>query len=126
VATYAALWRLRMQKRTLSLVLLVGVLALLVSGVSLAAAQSNVVITLAAPQNLRPLLETGAIAEFEAANPGVDVVVEYVQNVSTSPVGDISGYLEDMQAFVAQGDVLYVGANSIAPEATRAGLFLDL
>jgi len=92
-----------------------------------ASAQSNAVITLAAPQNLRMSLEdTGVIEAFEAENPGIDVVVEYVQNFNASAVNDMESYLEDMQTFVEGGDVVYVGTNSIAPEATRAGLFLDL
>jgi ABC-type glycerol-3-phosphate transport system substrate-binding protein len=102
----------------------------LVSGATPGAvsAQSNAIITLAAPQNLRQQLESGGVIEaFEAQNPGVDVVVEYVANTPiSSPAAGMDSYLEDMQTFVEQGDVLYVGTNSIAPEATRSGLFLDL
>jgi multiple sugar transport system substrate-binding protein len=102
-------------------------LALLI-GASAAGAQSNVVLTLAVPQMNRMSMETdtGLLEAFEAENPGVNVVIEYVENFSASPVSDIDAYLEDVQAFVEQGDVVYVDSNSIAPEATRAGLFLNL
>lgn len=116
-----------MQRRILTVIPLLMLLMIVGSAPSLVAAQSGAVITLAVPQNLRNTLESGGVIEaFEAANPGVDVVVKYVQNTNSSPVNDVAGYLEDMQAFVEQGDVVYVGTNSIAPEATRAGLFLDL
>ncbi|MBC7809936.1 MAG: extracellular solute-binding protein [Burkholderiales bacterium] len=101
-------------------------LALVVSvGPAVVSAQSGPILQLAVPQFLRQSLEGGALDAFEAQN-GVQVNLVITGNVGGSPVNDVDGYLETVGEYVTSADVVFVQSNLITPEATRAGLFLDL
>lgn len=101
---------------------------------ALSAQSGDTIISLAIPEwwqsgysvNIRDIL-----AEFEAANPGVKVVIKYHNGLyyylgSASPDDIISDYLDSAEDLASTADVAYISYSSLSPEATRAGYFLDL
>ena len=67
-------------------------------------------------------------SEFEAAHPGVKVVLAPSSDNTffTSPGFNIEDHLDGAAEYAASADVLYVNENNLSVEATRAGYFLDL
>lgn len=106
--------------------LLLPLLLTLVLFTSVQAQESGITITLVVPQFMEDIVTDELLARFEAENPGVNVHVEASGfGVGGSPAVDIEDYLENMTEYASSGDVLFADS-SFAPEATRAGLFLDL
>jgi len=94
-----------------------------------AAAQSGTTITLALTDFMRNLPVDDALAEFEAQNPGIRVQPVYLPYSSfyyTAAAENIDEHLQGAEALAAAADVALVDGESLSPEATRAGYFLDL
>lgn len=90
------------------------------------AQESGITLTLSVPQFLEDIVSSDLLAQFEAENPGVHVrVVTSGFGIPGSPANDVEGYLEDMVEYVSSADVVFADSG-LKPEATRAGLFLDL
>jgi ABC-type glycerol-3-phosphate transport system substrate-binding protein len=68
------------------------------------------------------------LSEFEAQNPGVDVV--FITAGDSMFFGgaayDAEGFFDRASEYAAKADVLYVDSSSLTPEATRAGFYLDI
>src|SRR5260221_7844120 len=111
----------------LAVVLLIGAIVPLATLQARAPAQGSMVqISIAVPDFNRDLFDK-ALADFQAANPGISVNI-----VSTSPGGiapaaaGVDANLDAFKAYVSTADVVYVNTSKISLEATRAGYFLDL
>jgi ABC-type glycerol-3-phosphate transport system substrate-binding protein len=104
------------------------VVALLLGAVVPAAQaqDSGIVISLSVPEFMQDVFSDEILARFQAQNPGVTVNVVSNMPFFQSPAGDVNGYLDDIKDYVSSADVVYVSAESLAPEATRAGYILDL
>lgn len=91
-----------------------------------AAQDGEIVITITIPEFLQGFITPELLAEFEAQNPGVRVVIDNDQDgaFNAPDPNDIEGYLDDMQAYASSADVLYV--TSLDSYVTRAGYLLDL
>lgn len=87
----------------------------------------DIILTLAVPDFFREFFEEQVIAEFEAANPGIQLHIVPSGGFGTplNPDADIEDYLDSVGDYVSTADVVIVDAN-VLPEATRAGYFLDL
>ena len=96
---------------------------------SVAGAQGNeVVIKLSVPNFAQDLFSEDYLAQFEAENPGIRVILD---NASaefsyTEPSRDLEAHFEGVEKYVSSADVLFVDASNLSVEATRAGFFLDL
>ncbi|MBZ0287798.1 MAG: extracellular solute-binding protein, partial [Anaerolineae bacterium] len=87
----------------------------------------DVTLTVALPEWYENSLDESIFDDFEAENPGVQVVFKATQGANfASAVGAVDEHLQDVAEYAAQGDVLHVDLYSLSPEATRAGYFLDL
>jgi len=89
----------------------------------------NIILTVAVREWQADAFRGDAFDEFEAANPGVDVVVETLDNPffgSAVFTEDINEYFESLATYAGSADVLPLSTGSIDPVATRAGYFLDL
>jgi ABC-type glycerol-3-phosphate transport system substrate-binding protein len=90
------------------------------------AQDAGVAISVRVPQFFEDVFTDELLAQFEAENPGVSVfVVAEGFGVGGSPITDIDSYLENMLEYASSADVIFVDGN-LAPEATRAGMILDL
>lgn len=119
------------------LIIFFGLLLLPLFGMTITgirAQNSDTILTLAIPEWWQSGYEVQfeeILAEFEAANPGVKVVLKFNNGLyyylGGETEGDmISSYLNSAEQFANFADVAYVTTSSLAPEATRAGYFLDL
>jgi ABC-type glycerol-3-phosphate transport system substrate-binding protein len=116
-----------MTKRSFPLVVLLAVAVL--APLHLLAAQNNIVLTVVVPQWREDALENPEIfAPFEAAHPGVDVVLAPSSNNTffTPAAYDLESHLNGAFEYAAEADVLYVSNDNLSIEATLAGAFLDL
>jgi ABC-type glycerol-3-phosphate transport system substrate-binding protein len=114
-----------MIKRVLGFLLIIVVLAPL----HLLTAQNNIVLTLAVPQWREEAFEhPEAFSTFEAAHPGVDVVLApSSDNTFFTPAAyNLEEHLNGAVEYAAAADVLYVSNDNLSIEATLAGVFLDL
>ncbi len=98
-------------------------------GLPVGAAQSDVVLTLRMTSFMQETLEqNGVLDDFEAENPGIDVVLvgndEFLQ--VPLPQLDIDEHLSYIEDYVRSADVLFVDQYFMTPEATMAGFYLDL
>lgn len=92
-----------------------------------AQAQNDIILTLSVRSFIKEFMSDEIIENFEAAHPGVDVVVVANDTFSAgSPVSDIETYLDTVEELVTSGDVVMVDDSFLTPEAIRAGYFLDL
>ena len=66
------------------------------------------------------------IDDFEAANPGTKVELTGAPSTIPPYATDPAKYFDAIQQYAQSADVLYVDARFVTPEATSAGLFLDL
>jgi ABC-type glycerol-3-phosphate transport system substrate-binding protein len=91
-------------------------------------AQETVTISVAIPEFLIDGFPDEAIAGFEAQHPNIRINVKPAQqNPSFSPQQDVQSYLDDMEAYASEADVLLVSSpGQITTEVTRAGILLDL
>jgi ABC-type glycerol-3-phosphate transport system substrate-binding protein len=93
------------------------------------AQDSRIVLQVALPEFMRPILDESVLAHFEAENPGVTVEVVYTGFEALSPVRpavNLDEHLQGVEEYVSSADVLAVTGENLTPEATRAGYFLDL
>ena len=112
----------RFVRRPINLVLLVSLILTLSFTVQ---AQGEVTISLAIPAYNEEVYED-AVEEFEALNPGIRVHIEDAEyGVPFFYAGDVDNYLNTVAEYVETADVLLVNSE-LAPEATRAGYFLDM
>ena len=108
------------------LVLLLITAALLISLVP-SSAQSETPLRLAVPAFLESLIEADLVEQYEAAHPGVTLeIVSAPNDVFYSAGEDVEAYLDRIESYVGVADVVAITSNQIAPEATRAGYFLNL
>lgn len=116
-----------MKKRPLQLWLSLFTL-LLTIGLVPTFAQDTVTISVAIPEFLIDGFPDEAIANFEAEFPNINVNLKIAQqNPSFSASDDVDSFLDNMEAFASEADVLMVSSNGqINTEVTRAGILLDL
>lgn len=87
----------------------------------------EIVLSLAVPEFFEDVFNDELMAAFEAQHPDVRVNVIGSSGAFTgSPAYNLDEYMESMEAYVSAADVVFVNTNSLSPEATRAGYFLDL
>lgn len=94
-----------------------------------AAQDGTTMITLALTDFMRNLPVDDALAEFEAQNPGIrvqPVYLPYPNFYYTAAAENIDEHLQGAEALAAAADVALVDGESLSPESTRAGYFLDL
>lgn len=111
--------------------ILLGMLALLTGIAVPAFGQETITLTIAVREWQQDAYRGDVFDAFEAANPGVEVVVERLQNPffgnpAFMDAADLEMYYESVEEFVSTADVLAVSADMMGLEATRAGYFLDL
>ena len=89
-----------------------------------------VTLTLLVPAWMQNTLNPAFFEPFEAAHPGVSVELARDPGVPGFLYGaqDVKGYLEVVQQYVSAADVVFISGDqfNMTPEATQAGLFLDL
>lgn len=107
--------------------LIIGVSIPLLASPALAQ-NSEILITLTAPEWMQDTFNDTLLSEFEAQNPGVNVEwvtsgeSMYFDNAASAP----DEYFENAAEYAAKADVLFVDDYTLTPEGTRAGMFLDL
>ena len=87
------------------------------------------ILTILVQEWQRDVYNSERFADFEAAHPGVKVVVETMgpdDFLYGSAFGDLDEFREQASNFASKADVLPVSNYSIAPDATRGGYFLDM
>ena len=92
-------------------------------------AQDGVItISLTVPQFFEDTFSDEIIAQFEAENPGIQVHIINPPGFGVPFSGDepVEDYLDAVEDFVSSADVVMIDSDSLLPEATRAGYFLDL
>lgn len=93
-------------------------------------AQNTVTLSLNIPGYLEQVFTEAIIADFEAQNSGVDVVVIGSDNGEAffdSPAyASVEQHFDSVASYVDSADVLFVQTSSMSPMATAAGYFLDL
>lgn len=89
---------------------------------------SETILTIAVPDWMRDIFTQEMFSDFEAAHPGVKVVIVSAgENYYLSPAAyDLEEHLTQSETYAKSADVLYVTNNNLSVEATRAGFFLDL
>src|SRR5262249_14276947 len=93
---------------------------------SLWAQQSTITLTVAVPTFQADTLNEKLLGEFEAAHPGVKVRVVAQDTNIPDPAISIDKHFDELGKYAASADLLYVNANNLSVEGTRAGYFLDL
>ncbi len=105
------------------------VLLVAVGIIPLLAAQDEIILTVTVPDFIEGQLRPDLFDAFEAEHPGVKVITEgsttYPYFASPAVVG-LDTHLEEVEGYASSGDVLFVSADGLAVETTRAGYFLDL
>lgn len=118
----------RLSHRTLTVALVALVFLSSLAASTLTQVQAaNTVITVAVQDNLRELYTNTVIPEFMKANPGITVqaVSATLPNVGNA-ANDAAAYLDAIQNYVSQADVVMVRASDVSPEGTRNGYYLNL
>lgn len=93
-----------------------------------ALAQNTITLTITAPEWMSDTFTDDVFADFEAQNPGVNVVFVlagdsmYYGGAAFSP----EDHLDNVEQYANKADVLYVDSWNTSVDATRAGYFLDL
>lgn len=88
---------------------------------------AQTVLTIAVPDYLTDTFNDALFADFEAANPGVDVVVVKQGDVFIPPVEmGLEKHLDGVAAYTTLADVVYISSFDLTLEATQAGYYLDL
>lgn len=88
----------------------------------------SITLTLTVPEWMQGAFNEALLSEFEAQNPGMDVVLVlsgdsmYFGSAAYAP----DAFFEGATEYAQTADVLYVDNYRLSPESTRAGLFLDL
>ncbi|MBC7809836.1 MAG: extracellular solute-binding protein [Burkholderiales bacterium] len=103
--------------------------AVLLLGVAPSFAQSDgIVLQVAVPEWMQQTFDETLFDQFEAENPGVTVQIPHSGTEAFFPpvYDDLTEHLDAAAEYAASGDLLYIDADSLSVEATRAGYFLDL
>jgi ABC-type glycerol-3-phosphate transport system substrate-binding protein len=92
------------------------------------AQNSTIIVTVTAQEWMQDTFNDELFSEFEAQNPGVDAVFVIADNMSYvgSAAYGTEGFFDRAAEYAQSADVLYVDNYSLSPEATRAGILLDL
>lgn len=113
--------------------LLIGLLSILVGALAaplLVSGQSEeTILTIAVPDWMVQTVFTPEVFKaFEANHPNTKVIVKTAGEAAYAPPPEyaLEEYLDMMATYASTGDLLFVGSYNLAPEATRAGYFLDL
>lgn len=115
-----------MKHRLLPLWLVLLTLAMIMSIVP-TLAQNQVIISVVVPEFLIDGFTEDAIAQFESQYPNIKVHIKPAQTTpSFSPQLDVESYLDSINTYVSEGDVLFISSSQFSTEATRAGYLLDL
>lgn len=118
---------MRLAKLILSTLLMVGLALPILASVTIAQ-DSNILLTLTVPEWMENMFDDELLGEFEAQNPGVEVVL--VSAGDSMYFGgaayNIEDYLENASEYAQTADVLYVDNYTLGVESTRAGFYLDL
>ncbi len=89
--------------------------------------QDEIVLKVAVPAFLKDIVADELVERYEADNPGVRVqVIASATNFGYNPGGSVEDYLDNVEGYASEADILTISSNQIAPEATRAGYFLNL
>src|SRR5262245_18411561 len=87
---------------------------------------ATIQISISIPDFNKDLIDK-AIADFQAANPGVSVNVISMNPGGIAPAAaGLDAHLDAYKTYVSTADVLYVSTNRLSEEATRAGYILHL
>src|SRR5258708_29862746 len=89
-------------------------------------AQQTITLTVAVPTFQADTLTEKLLGEFESAHPGVKVQVVAQDTNIPDPALSLDTHFDELGKYAASADVLYVNANNLSVEGTRAGYFLDL
>ena len=105
-----------------------GLLSLMIGVVPVMAQDGEVVITLAVSEFLKDAFSDELLAQFEAANPGVQVelVTSTIGGAVSPASADIEEHLQGLQDYAQSADVLLVNSESMSIHGIRAGFFMDL
>jgi len=116
-----------MKYRRLQLSLILLALGLII-GLVPTMAQDTVTLSVSVPEFLLDGFPDEAIASFEAQHPDIKIHIKATtQNASFFPQLDAGQYVDDMEAYASEADILMVSStNQITTEVTRAGVMLDL
>jgi ABC-type glycerol-3-phosphate transport system substrate-binding protein len=88
---------------------------------------STVTVTLGVPTFVRDAIEQRLVADFEAANPGLKLQIVSQDSLGApSAANGLDTHLDAIQKLASVADVVFVSGNSMSPEATRAGYYLNL
>lgn len=88
---------------------------------------STVVLTLRMPRYMQDLMDRSLIDDFEAENPGIQVVLsDEAEIYPISPNIDIVQHLDQVEEYVQSADVVMVTPQIMNEMSTRAGYFLNL
>src|SRR5436190_1084823 len=88
-------------------------------------AQQAITLTVAVPTFQADTLTEKLLSEFEAAHPGVKVKVVAQDTNIPDPALSLDSHFDELGKYAASADVLYVNANNLSVEGTRAGYFMD-
>ncbi len=85
------------------------------------------VITIAIPAQQKELYTGTIIPAFEKDNPSITVqaLTQSAPNIPSAAT-NVGNFLDGLQAFVSQSDVVLISDNNVTAEATRAGYYLNL
>ncbi|MBX3080418.1 MAG: hypothetical protein KF716_02220 [Anaerolineae bacterium] len=117
---------MQVRSRILSIMLIVAVLCSGFPLTALKAQDNSVVITVALPNFMANNINDNIISEFEAAYPGVKFKTVDANIGIPDPTFGLDNYYTELEKYVSTADVLMVSANTLAPEGTLAGYYLDL
>ncbi|MEZ4671075.1 MAG: extracellular solute-binding protein [Anaerolineae bacterium] len=114
--------------RLLLLSVLLALIVLSTGLVSIALAQGETIVSIAAPEWMGDVFDEKLFAPFSEAHPGVKVVVvpagqdAYFGNAAY----DLDQHLEGLDKYTGLADVIFTSSYNLTAEGTRAGYFLDL
>jgi ABC-type glycerol-3-phosphate transport system substrate-binding protein len=85
-------------------------------------------ISLTVPRFMEDVFSDEIIAQFEAENTDIDVHIVNSSGFGIPFTGDesVEDYLDSVEEYVESADVILIDSETMLPEATRAGYFLDL
>lgn len=88
--------------------------------------QDGIVLSVAPLYNASDVYNDAVFDDFEAAHPGVSVVVVDSSPILPFPPAGIGIHVTQATLYVGQADVLEIDKSRLTPFMTRAGLVLDL
>jgi ABC-type glycerol-3-phosphate transport system substrate-binding protein len=114
--------RYRMSKVALVLLALA-----LVTGLVPTMAQDQVTLSVTVPEFLLDGFSDEAIAGFEAQHPNIKIHIKAAtQGASFFPQIDAGTFIDDMESYASEADIMLVSSTDVTTEVTRAEILLDL